>query len=171
VPTVDFKSVQCKVRWQAAKLERTGHVRCATGLSGAPTSQRAPTVNRSKTQRCADVARTGQWTVPCPVHHRTVRCAHRQQKQPTARKWLEAINTPQPPPSMASKFSELHIHCKSKRLHSKTQSIDQILSKPPNQLNSLVTWERVFCVLLLLGLLSPSPSYFSKCLVKLARDT
>jgi hypothetical protein len=116
VPTVDFKSVQCKVRWQAAKLERTGHVRCATGLSGAPTSQRAPTVNRSKTQRCADVARTGQWTVPCPVHHRTVRCAHRQQKQPTARKWLEAINTPQPPPSMASKFSELHIHCKSKKI-------------------------------------------------------
>jgi hypothetical protein len=30
----------------------------------------------------------------CPVHHRTVRCAHRQQKQPTARKCLEAINTP-----------------------------------------------------------------------------
>jgi hypothetical protein len=30
----------------------------------------------------------------CPVHHQTVRCAHRQQKQPTARKWLEAINTP-----------------------------------------------------------------------------
>jgi hypothetical protein len=40
----------------------------------------------------ADVARTGQWTVP-------VRCAHRQQASPTARKWLGAINTPQPPHS------------------------------------------------------------------------
>jgi hypothetical protein len=29
-----------------------------------------------------------------PMRHRTVRCAHRQQTQPTARKWLEAINTP-----------------------------------------------------------------------------
>jgi hypothetical protein len=35
----------------------------------------------------ADVARTRQSTV-------SVRCAHRQQKLPTARKWLEAINTP-----------------------------------------------------------------------------
>jgi hypothetical protein len=71
---------------------------------------------------------------------------------------------------MASKFSELHIHCKSKRLHSK----DQILSYSQNQLNRLVSCERVFCVLLLLlllELLSPSYSYFSKCFVKLARDT
>jgi hypothetical protein len=35
----------------------------------------------------ADVAHTGQWTV-------IVRCAHRQQKWPTTRKWLEAISTP-----------------------------------------------------------------------------
>jgi hypothetical protein len=39
----------------------------------------------------------------CPVHLWTVRCAHRQQKQPTTRKWLEAINTSQPPPSIVSK--------------------------------------------------------------------
>jgi hypothetical protein len=77
----------------------------------------------------------------CPVHHRTVRCAHRQQKQPTARKWLEAINPPppQPPPSMASKFYEAHIQYKSNSIHSKAHSRDQILSKPPNQFNSLVT--------------------------------
>jgi hypothetical protein len=57
----------------------------------------------------------------------------------TARIVVRAINTPQPPPFKSSKFSELHIQYKSKRLHSKTQSIDQILSKPPNQLNCLVT--------------------------------
>jgi hypothetical protein len=34
-------------------------------------------------------------------------------KHPTVRKWLEAINTPQPPPSMASKFFEVHIQYKS----------------------------------------------------------
>jgi hypothetical protein len=44
---------------------------------------------------------------------------------------------PQPPHSKQSKFSENPIHCKSKRLHSKTHPIDQILSKPPNQLNSI----------------------------------
>jgi hypothetical protein len=35
---------------------------------------------------CADVARIGQCTV-------AVRCAHRQQPLPMARKWLKAINT------------------------------------------------------------------------------
>jgi hypothetical protein len=30
----------------------------------------------------------------CPVAHRTVRCAHRQQPSPTATIWLVAINTP-----------------------------------------------------------------------------
>jgi hypothetical protein len=46
---------------------------------------------------------------------------------------------PQPPPFKPSKFSELHIQYKSKSIHSKTHSKDQILSKPQNQLNCLVT--------------------------------
>jgi hypothetical protein len=112
----------------------------------------------------------------CLVCHRTVRCSKKTKDfngQPlqtptvcwrgrhrtvnsamsgvpsttTARIVVGAINTPQPPPFKSSKFSELNIQYKSKRLHSKTQSIGQILSKPPNQLNCLVTWERVFCVL------------------------
>jgi hypothetical protein len=82
-----------RVGVRAEKSERTGHVRCGTGLSGSTTGQRL--------QRSTTVNST------CPVRHRTVRCAHRQQKQSIARKWLEAINTPQPPPSMASKFSEV----------------------------------------------------------------
>jgi hypothetical protein len=56
-----------------------------------------------------------------PVAHRTVRCAHRQQPLPTARKWLGAINTPQPPHSLASKFLEVHIQYKSYNIHSETQ--------------------------------------------------
>jgi hypothetical protein len=42
---------------------------------------------------------------------------------------------PQPPPSMASKFSEVPIQYKSNNIHSKTHSKDQILSKSQNQLN------------------------------------
>jgi hypothetical protein len=50
----------------------------------------------------------------------------------TTRIVVGAINTPQPPPFKSSKFSKLNIQYMRKRLHSKTQSIDQILSKPPN---------------------------------------
>jgi hypothetical protein len=96
----------------------------------------------------ANVARTGQWTL-------SVRCAHRQQKQPTAGKWLGAINTPQLPHSKKSKFFEVPIQYKSKAKHSKTHSKHSFLSKTQNQLNHLVTWEREsLCsfALLLLGL-------------------
>jgi hypothetical protein len=36
---------------------------------------------------------TWRHTGHCPVAHRTVRCAHRQQTSPTATIWLVAINT------------------------------------------------------------------------------
>jgi hypothetical protein len=83
-----------QVRSQSRKSEHTGHVRCATRLSGATTRQRVPTVNRSKPQLACRRGTHQTVNSVCPVHHRTVRCAHRQQTQPTTRKWLEAINTP-----------------------------------------------------------------------------
>jgi hypothetical protein len=46
----------------------------ALDMSGAATRQRTSTVNRYKPQRADDVAHTGHRTVPCPVHHRTIRC-------------------------------------------------------------------------------------------------
>jgi hypothetical protein len=96
-----------------------------------PVQQDAKTLKRSiapNPNGRTDVACTGQCIV-------TVRWC--LQAEPTTMKWLGAINTPQPPHSLPSKFSEHHIQYKSKRLHSKTHSIDQILSKPPNQLNSI----------------------------------
>jgi hypothetical protein len=48
----------------------------------------------------------------------SVRCAHRQQSQPTARKWLEAIKTPQPPPFKPSKHYNFSIQYYIKRIHS-----------------------------------------------------
>jgi hypothetical protein len=41
---------------RATTSERTEHVRCATGLSGAARGQKTSTVNRSKPQRSTDVA-------------------------------------------------------------------------------------------------------------------
>jgi hypothetical protein len=128
------------------KSERTGHVWCCTRLSGAATGQRVPTVNRSKPQRRADVACTGQWTVRWPVHHWTVQRAHRQQTQPTARKWLEVINTPQSHPFKPSKFYKLHIHCKSKGNHSKgTTKAFNPLQAPKSTLLLRELWEDHLC--------------------------
>jgi hypothetical protein len=52
------------------------------------------TANRSKPQRACWRGTHRTVNSTCSVHHRTIRCAHQQQKQPTTRKWLEAINTP-----------------------------------------------------------------------------
>jgi hypothetical protein len=43
-------SEQCCVEVRAQKSEVIGHVRCATGLSGAAKGQRVPTINNSKPQ-------------------------------------------------------------------------------------------------------------------------
>ena len=74
--------------------------------------------------------------------HRTVWCAHRQQPSPTTVLVVGAINTPQPPPFKASKFLSHCIQYKSSRLHSKTQTRDQILSKVQDHSKQLVTSER-----------------------------
>jgi hypothetical protein len=68
--------------------------------------------------------RTGQ----CPVAHRTVWCALRQQSSPTAILVVGAINTPQPPLFKAPKHSLL-IQYKRNTQHSKTQikASDQII--------------------------------------------
>jgi hypothetical protein len=73
-------------------------VRCTTGLSGGPTCQ-------SSNGRTLTVGWHGWHTGQCPVAHRTVRCAIRQQPFPTATLVVGAINTPQPPHFKASKFS------------------------------------------------------------------
>jgi hypothetical protein len=101
-----------------------------------------------------------------PGRHRTVWCAHRQQTSPTAMKVVGGYKYSQPPHLKLSKFSEHPIHCKSKKLHSKTHPIDQILSKPPNQLNSIRDLrEGVLCSFVALvariGLFF-FPSYFSR---------
>jgi hypothetical protein len=67
-----------------------------TGLSGVPPDCPVPHEDKASNGRPAPTltdkmtwGRTGH----CPVAHRTVRCALRQQTSPTARFWLVAINT------------------------------------------------------------------------------
>jgi hypothetical protein len=67
-----------------------------TGLSGATPDCPVPQEDRASNGRPAPSpnSRMTWWrTGHCPVAHRTVRCAHRQQPTPTATIWLVAINT------------------------------------------------------------------------------
>jgi hypothetical protein len=67
-----------------------------TGLSGATPDCPVPHEDRASNGRPAPSpnGRMTWWcTGHCPVAHRTVRCAHRQQTSPTATIWLVSINT------------------------------------------------------------------------------
>jgi hypothetical protein len=67
-----------------------------TGLSGATPDCPVPQEDRASNGRPAPSPNgrmTWRRTGHCPVAHRTVRCAHRQQPSPTATIWLVAINT------------------------------------------------------------------------------
>jgi hypothetical protein len=110
-----YSDEQCCAGVRAAKSE-------VIGLSGAAKGQRVRTVNSSKPQRARWRGAHRTVNSGCPLRHWTVRCVHRQQEQPTARKWLGDINTHQPPHSKQSKYYKLPIQYKSKANHSKTHS-------------------------------------------------
>jgi hypothetical protein len=143
--TVDCKS---KHLWTMHGRTQSREVR-----AGATTGQRLQQSFALIPQRVCWCGTHRTVNSTCPVHHRTVRCAHHQQKQPTTSKWLEAINTP-------NHLLQWH-PCFLKFLFNKRaitftpRHIPKIKSSPSpkNQLNHLVTWEREFCVHLLLLLL------------------
>jgi hypothetical protein len=67
-----------------------------TGLSGVALDCPVPHEDRASNGRPAPSPNgkmTWQLTGHCPVAHRTVRCAHRQQPSPTTTFWMVAINT------------------------------------------------------------------------------
>jgi hypothetical protein len=84
----------------------------------------APTVT------CSDRAtarHTGQATVRCPVHHRTVRCAtERSSFSPTALFVLGAINTPQPTNSKCGSPRDIPRHIVDITKCSYTQVLNRI---------------------------------------------
>jgi hypothetical protein len=159
-PTVDYATTRTVwiVRSQKTAYDDRSHrtVRCATRLSGAVKGQMTSTVNSSKPQRSADVAHIGQWTVLCPVHHRTVWCAHRQSSQPTTRIVVGAINTPNHHHSNHPSIPHSSFNTRAKNtLQRHNQSLQYSSSSKikSNDQKCLVTWERVTpnCVVILAG--------------------
>jgi hypothetical protein len=107
-------SPDCPVQLQDKELQQ----------STVPNPNGQLTWHALDTEQCPVRCTTGLFGVPSTTTTRIV---------------VGAINTLNHLHSSHPSFSELNIQYKSQRLHSKTHSIDQILSKPPNQLNCLVT--------------------------------
>jgi hypothetical protein len=99
------------------------------------------------------------------VAHQTVRCAIRQKPSPTTNLVVGAINTPQPPHFIASKFSAIKHHTRALDFIPRHKQRDRILSQVQTSFqdtnkeiesspksgitpNKLVTREKDFCVLL-----------------------
>jgi hypothetical protein len=108
-------------------------VRCTTGLSGGP---------EDKLQRSNPNGRV-MW-----LAHRTVRCAIRQQPPPTAHLVVGAINTPNHPPFMASKFSAFTPHTRAIAFDTRHKQEIKSSPKSKDHSNQIVTSERDNCVLL-----------------------
>jgi hypothetical protein len=79
--------------------------------------------------------------------HRTVRCAMRQQPPPTALLVVGAINTPNHPPFMTSKFSAFKHLTRAIAFNTRHNQRDQILSQVQRSFQSNSDYsERVTCV-------------------------
>ena len=96
----------------------------------------------------------------CPVAHRTIRCAHRQQPPQRLFWWLRAIKPPNHHNSKHPRFLNITFNTRALAFTPRHNSKDQSLSKSQIHLKYLVTCERVISCsfeLLLLGL----PFFFS----------
>jgi 4-amino-4-deoxy-L-arabinose transferase-like glycosyltransferase len=111
----------------------------------------------------------------CPVAHRTVRCAHRQQPSSTAIWWLRAINTPNHHNSKHPRIMNIAFNTRAIDSTPRHNQSDRSTQSP--QINSsalgLVRGSLVFfCCSCLLGL---AFFFFSiptlKCFISKARDT
>jgi hypothetical protein len=103
---------------------------------------------------------TWRRTRQCPVAHRTVRCALRQQPSPTACWWLRAISTPNHHNSKHPSLLKFSFNTRASAFTPRHQ--------PPSDLRECLF---VFFVLLLLGSLSSFLILVPKRLVIKARDT
>jgi hypothetical protein len=142
VPTVQQSTAKVNSEVNSAQLEVRAASQNTPDMSGVPPDcpvqlqdkvfQRstAPNPNGVLTRRAPN-------SEQCPVQCTTGLSG--ALSPATTRIVAGAINTPQPPLFKASKFSQVHIQYNSNSIYSKTHSKDQNLSKPSNQLNSLVT--------------------------------
>jgi hypothetical protein len=144
------------------------HVRCGTGLSGAPRCQRSNGRNRQNPNGWVTwlAHRTLSGGAPnCPVRPSTAAL-------PNGCFGGWGYKYPRPPLFKESKFPAYCIQHKSSRLYSKTQTRDQILSKVQNHSKHLVTCEREIFVHLSschLDRFTSSPFLFSRHLYQSKR--
>jgi hypothetical protein len=131
-------TVVCREQLMRYKAEPEGAPDSLQDLSGAHRTVRWP--RRQKLQRSNPNGRV-MWLV-----HRTVRCAMRQQPPPTAHLVVGAINTPNHPPFIASKFSAFTPHTRAIAFN--TRHKQEIKSSPKSKANSnqIVTSEREILV-------------------------
>jgi hypothetical protein len=134
-------------------------IKCATVRAYARRGQsRRQKAHRTAYRTCPVHHRTVRWPHKSELHrsnpngrvtwlaHRTVRCARRQQSPPTATLVVGAINTPNHPPFIASKFSDfLHL---TRAIAFNRRHTKEIKSSPKSKehSNQIVTSERVTCV-------------------------
>jgi hypothetical protein len=140
---------------RSAIIYRT--VRCASGVTATQRQRSSATNNKCATVRaCArrsqDRRQKAHQTVnsDCPVHHRTVRwpsCQKLQRSEPndqvtwkpspTVTLVVEAINTPNHPPFIASKFLAFTPHTRAITFNTRHKQRDQILSQVRNHSNQI----------------------------------
>jgi hypothetical protein len=82
----------------------------------------------------------------CLVHHRTVRCAIRQQPSPTSILVVGVINTPNHPPFIASKFLAFKPHTRALDFIQRHKQEIKSSPKSKDHSNQIVTSERDNCV-------------------------
>jgi hypothetical protein len=129
-PTVD-----CKSGWQMNSARRArGAPDSKQYLSGGapdcPVPQEDKLSNGRRSQNPNGWV-TWRRTRQCPVAHRTVRCALRQQPSPTACWWLRAISTPNHHNSKHPSLLKFSFNTRASAFTPRHKSKDQSLSKSP----------------------------------------
>jgi hypothetical protein len=120
-------------------------IKCAIVRASARRSQsKRQKAHRTVYRTCSVHHRTVRWPHKSELQrsnpngrvtwlaHRTVRCAMRQQPPPTATLVVGAINTPNHPPFIASKFSDFKPHTRAIAFNTRHNQRDQILSQVRN---------------------------------------
>jgi hypothetical protein len=123
--------------------------RAVNALQCAHKSEQSQKVHRTVYRTCPVHHRTVRWP-RCQklqrsnpngrvtwLAHRTVRCAMQQQPPPTAHLVVGAINTPNHPPFIASKFSAFTPYTRAIAFNTRHKQRDQILSQVRNHSNQI----------------------------------
>jgi hypothetical protein len=122
----------------SATVDSNGNLKSATMRGQFAQSQS----RRQKAHRTVRWPRLSELQRSNPNGWVTCRCAHRQQPNPIGWFGCWGYKYPQPPPLQGIQVFSHCIQYKSSRLHSKTQTRDQILSQVQNHSKQLVASER-----------------------------